>query len=142
MSQYIEFANNNLFLTLSFFALLFYWIIGEIKQRNSGVGTLSPMEATQLMNHSNAVVVDVRETKEVADGSILNSIHIPMTDLNGQLKKLEKYKQKPIILSCRSGHRSASACKTLRKQGFEQVYNLRGGVMAWQKEGLPLVKPK
>ena len=140
MNQYAEFVGNHLFLSMSFIALLTYWIIGEIKNRGSGVGTVSPLDATRLINHSNAIVVDVRENKELGDGLIINSIHVPLADLTNQLKKLEKYKSKPIIISCRSGHRSASACKTLRKHDFEQVYNLRGGIMAWSKDGLPLVK--
>ncbi len=140
MSQYTEFVGNHLFLSLSFLGLLTYWIIGEIKSRGSGVGSVSPMDATQLINHNNAVVIDVREPKEMTDGQIINSIHVPFTELSNQLKKLEKYKQKAVIVSCRSGLRSASVCKTLRKNEFTQVYNLRGGVVAWVKDGLPLVK--
>jgi len=140
MNNFTEFVGNHLFLSVSFFGLLTYWIMGEIKQRTNGVGAVSPMDATQLMNHSNAVVLDVREDKELTEGSIVNAIHIPLGDINNQIKKIEKYKEKPVVVICRSGHRSASACNTLRKQGFAQVYNLRGGVMAWQKDGMPLVK--
>lgn len=140
MNNFTEFVGNNLLLALSFFGLLTYWIIGEIKQRTSGIGAVSPMEATKLMNHSHAVVLDVREDKELVDGSIVNAIHIPVGDLTKQIKKIEKYKEKPIVVICRSGMRSASACNTLRKQGFMHVYNLRGGVMAWKKDGMPLVK--
>lgn len=140
MSQISEFLGNHLILSLSFFGLLTYWIIGEIKNRTSGIGSLSPLDATQLMNHANATVVDVRESKEIADGQIINSIHIPLGDFKNQLKKLEKYKEKPLILSCRSGSRSNHACSILRKNGFTKVHNLRGGIMAWTKEGLPLVK--
>ena len=140
MNQYAEFVGNHLFLSLSFLGLLTYWILGEIRNRGSGIGTVSPLDATQLINHNNAVIIDVREDKEITDGLIINSIHVPYADLSNQLKKLEKHKQKPVIVSCRSGSRSASACKTLRKNEFAQVYNLRGGIMAWIKDGLPLVK--
>jgi rhodanese-related sulfurtransferase len=140
MNQIAEFVGNHLFLSLSFFGLLAYWLVGEVKNRTSGIGSVSPLNATQMINHSNAVVVDVREDKEVADGLIINSIHIPLGDFKNQLKKLEKYKEKPIIVSCRSGSRSNHACSTLRKNGFQKVHNLRGGVTAWLKEGLPLVK--
>jgi len=140
MEQYTQFVGNHLLLSMSFFGLLAYWISGEIRARTSGIGSLSPMDATQLMNHENAVIVDVRDDKEISEGKILNSIHIPVSDLSNQLKKLEKYKQKPIIIACRSGHRSNSACNTLRKNGFEKVFNLRGGIIAWKKDSLPLVK--
>jgi len=140
MNQFAEFVSNHLFLSLSFFGLLAYWIMGEIKNRTSGVGSVSPLDATQLINHSNAVVVDVREDKEITEGLIINSIHIPLGKLGEQLKKIEKYKEKPVIVSCRSGLRSNSACSTLRKNGFQQVHNLRGGIVGWTKDGLPLVK--
>jgi len=140
MEQYTQFVGNHLLLSLSFFGLLAYWISGEIRARTSGVGSVSPMDATQLMNHENAIVVDVREDKEIVNGSILNAVHVPFSDLQNQLKKLEKYKQKPVIVACRSGHRSNSACNALRKNGFEKVYNLRGGIVGWQKDSLPLVK--
>ena len=50
----------------------------------------------------------------------------------------EKYKDKPVIVVCRSGSRSASGCAMLKKQGFDQVYNLRGGLMAWKNANLPI----
>ena len=140
MEQYTQFIGNHLLLTMSFFGLLAYWISGEIRARTSGVGSVSPMDATQLMNHEHAVVIDVRENKEMETGRILNAVHIPSSDIHNQLGKLEKYKQKPVIVACRSGHRSNGVCNMLRKNGFEKVYNLRGGMIAWQKDSLPLVK--
>jgi rhodanese-related sulfurtransferase len=140
MAQVTEFVTNHLFLAMTFIGLFALLIIGEIRGRTSGVGTIGPMDATRLINHSNAIVLDVRESKETQDGTIINSIHIPLADLQNQLKRIEKYKEKPVIAYCRSGHRSANACSTLRKHGFTQVYNLRGGIMAWQKDNLPLVK--
>ncbi|NOY66227.1 MAG: rhodanese-like domain-containing protein [Gammaproteobacteria bacterium] len=140
MNNFTEFVGNHLFLSVSFLGLLTYWILGELKQRMNGTSAVSPIDATRLMNHSNAVVIDVREDKEMSDGTIINAIHIPVGDISNQIKKIEKYKEKPVIVACRSGHRSASACNTLRKQGFLHVYNLRGGVNAWQKDGMPLVK--
>lgn len=73
-------------------------------------------------------------------GHIINSVHIPLGTLNNRLNELEKYKSRPIIVGCRSGQRSAAACTTLKKQGFETVYNLSGGVMGWQNANLPLTK--
>lgn len=140
MAQFTEFVGNHLFLSMAFLGLLLYWITGEIKAKTSGIGSLTPSDATQLMNHANAVVIDVREAKEMEGGKIINSIHIPLGDLTNQLKKLDKYKEKPVIVSCRSGHRSNHACNMLRKNGFTQVFNLRGGIIAWQKDNLPLVK--
>jgi Rhodanese-related sulfurtransferase len=59
-----------------------------------------------------------------------------------KIKRLEKYRDRPIILSCATGSRSASAYHRLKKLGFEKVYNLRGGLMAWQGASFPLAKGK
>ena len=88
------------------------------------------------------MVVDVRPMNEFADGHILHSLNIPMNGFGKQLGQLEKYRNRPIIVSCRSGAQSSAACKQLRKAGFDQVYNLRGGIMAWQSANLPVSRKK
>ncbi len=74
----------------------------------------------------------MRPAADFHKGHIINSLNIPMNGFSNQLATLEKHKQRPIIIGCRSGAQSASACQILRKQGYEQVYNLRGGILAWQ----------
>ncbi|HEU0234109.1 MAG TPA: rhodanese-like domain-containing protein, partial [Gallionella sp.] len=93
-----------------------------------------------LINHKNALVLDVREEGEYKLGYILNSTLIPLGKLNERIGELEKYKEQPIVVVCRSGQRSATACVTLGKRGFAQAYSLAGGVTAWQKANLPLKK--
>lgn len=111
-----------------------------LQGRMSGVREVGTLEATQLINHRNAVLVDVREDKEFVAGHIPNARHIPLSALPNRLKELEAVKSHPIIMNCRSGARSASACGILRKNGFEEVFNLRGGINAWQQAGLPVEK--
>ena len=65
---------------------------------------------------------------------------IPLGELRNRIGELEKYKTKPIIMVCRSGSRSAGACGILSKQGFTEVYNLAGGMIAWQQSNLPTEK--
>lgn len=140
MDQYIEFIGNHYILSAAWVAVFIMIIYSFIGSRLRGFQTANPSLATQLINHSDAVVVDVREENEYLKGHIVNSVHIPLSYLNERLKQLEKYKDKPIIVSCRSGQRSGQACATLKKNGFENVYNLSGGVMAWQNDNLPLTK--
>ena len=109
-------------------------------QRLKGYQSASPSQATMLMNREDAIVLDVRETNEVQNGSIVNSVHIPLGYLKERLTELEKHKDKPIIVACRSGHRSGQACSLLKKNGYENIYNLSGGVMAWEGANLPLQK--
>lgn len=98
------------------------------------------LEAVQLINRRDAIVVDVREADEYAKGHIANSRHIPARQVAERLKELDKLKRKPIIVACNSGSRSASVVGILRKSGFEEVYGLRGGLAAWQQASMPLEK--
>ncbi len=105
-----------------------------------GLKKLSPMDATQLINHEDAVVLDVRSDGEFKQGHIINAVNIPQKTLEEQLSKLEKYRDRPIITACRNGQIALGVGNRLRKQGFEKVYNLAGGLMAWEGANLPLVK--
>lgn len=116
-------------------AMLFWSIFNN---RIRGVKEVDCTAALQLINHKNALVLDVREDGEYKLGHILNSTHIPVGKLNERIGELEKYKEQPIVVVCRTSNRSGVACAELGKRGFTQAYLLAGGVMAWQKANLPL----
>lgn len=101
-----------------------------------------PLEAIQLINHQDALVVDVRTDKEFNDGHILDAVHLPLGVLQNRLGEIEAFKNQPIVVACRSGARSSQACGILNSQGFAQVYNLSGGVLAWQSANMPLTTAK
>ncbi|MBN9697045.1 MAG: rhodanese-like domain-containing protein [Zoogloea sp.] len=103
---------------------------------------ISPAQATQLINRNDAVVIDVRDASEYAAGHLLNAQHIPLAELDKRLGELDKLKDKPVILNCQTGSRSASACDILRKAGFTQVHNLEGGIAAWEQAGMPVSRTK
>jgi rhodanese-related sulfurtransferase len=105
-----------------------------------GVPSLTAAEAVTLINRNNAVVLDVRDDAEFANGHIADAIHIPVADLESRLSELKKYKTKPVLVNCQRGARSAKACEILRKAEFTQVHNLQGGLDAWHQAKLPLVK--
>ena len=136
----LQFLQNNIwtvFIAVTSGAMLFWSFFGN---RLRGIQEVDSIAATQLINHKNALVLDVREQSEYDAGHILNSKLIPVGKLLERVGELEKYRERPVIAVCRTGQRSASACAVLGKQGFTQVHNLNGGVMAWQKAGLPLEK--
>ena len=108
-----------------------------IRSRTAGP-SVSPLEATLLINREDALVLDVREPAEWSKGHIPNARHIPLGQIEKRLGELDKYKNKPIIVSCASGTRSSSVCGTLRKAGFEKVFNLAGGIPAWEQAGQPV----
>jgi len=140
MDQYIEFIGKHYILSAAWLGVLFMIIYSFFGARLRGYANANTAQAVQLINQENAIVVDVREENEFLGGHIVNSIHVPLGYFSDRVKDLEKYKDKPVIVGCRSGQRSASACVTLKKHGFEKVYNLAGGVMAWQNDNLPLTK--
>ncbi len=137
MEQLAEFITNHLLLVITFLALTgaLIWNIFFDPVNKAAVDAL---QTTTLINHDDAVVVDVRSIAEFNKGHIVNAINIPLNGLAKQLQQLDKYKDKPVVVACRSGSRSAMACKTLMKSGFQDVHNLRGGMMAWQSAGLPI----
>ncbi len=108
--------------------------------RFRGVKEVDTNGALQLINHKNAFVLDVREPSEYESGHLLNAKLIPLGKLKARIAELDKQKDKPVVVVCRSGNRSGTACAILSKQGFTQAYNLMGGMMAWQKSNLPVQK--
>jgi rhodanese-related sulfurtransferase len=77
-------------------------------------------------------LLDVREGYEVAAGALPGATHIPMGNLQFDLKKLEGWKGQEVVVYCRSGGRSAAAQAFLESNGFTNVRNLSGGVTAWK----------
>lgn len=106
----------------------------------AGGSNISANDATLLINRQDALIVDVRETAEWSSGHIPNARHIALGQLGKHLSEIEKFKEKPVIVVCASGNRSGSACGTLKKAGFQQVFNLAGGVRSWRDAGLPMTK--
>ncbi len=116
---------------------MFLWQTWQARGGGHGV---SPTQATLMINREDAVVIDVREPAEYAGGHIPNARHIPLSQLDKRLPELEKFRQRPLIVNCASGNRSSSACGRLRRAGFERVFNLTGGIAAWNEAGLPVTK--
>lgn len=136
----MQFISNNI-LPISVAVLSGIMLLWSLfGNRFRGVKEVSSAAALQLINHQNAVVLDVREPGEYEAGHLLNAKLIPLGKLKERVGELEKYKDQPIVVVCRSGNRSGTACFILGKQGFVQAYNLSGGVQAWQKASLPLEK--
>jgi rhodanese-related sulfurtransferase len=136
MTEFIQFINEQLILVGTFvmlIALLLFNIIGEKFKKYQDI---SVNEVVDLMNDKNTTVIDVRETKERTGGFIANDLHIPLAQMKTKLDTLKK--DNNIVIYCRSGSRSAFACKQLTKAEFTKVYNLKGGFMAWLKANMPI----
>lgn len=89
----------------------------------------------QLEADDNAVILDVRSEEEVDQGYIPNAINIDIRLAQEFMDEIEKLdKSKNYYVYCRSGARSASACSVMNQNGFENTYNLMGGILDWEGE--------
>lgn len=88
-------------------------------------------EFSTMMNDENTLILDVRTMGEVNEGIIPNAIHIDIMggDFASKVEELDKSKR--YLVYCRSGNRSGSACGFMKSKGFNEVYNLSGGIMYW-----------
>jgi len=136
MEPSLEFVQNNLMyviLAVASGGMLLWQMLGS-----SGGDRISPLQATLLLNRDDALMIDVREASEWSAGHIPNARHIALGQIEKQIHEIEKYKTRPVIVSCQTGNRATTACTKLKKQGFEKVFNLAGGVAAWSEAGLPM----
>lgn len=140
MEEYLAFARNHPVLIMGLFAIIGLIIWTEISRLTRKYKQVNTTQAVQILNQDDAVVLDVREDSEVQAGKIKGAKHIPLGQLKTRLPELDKAKDKPILVYCRSGSRSAHACSVLTSAGFQQVHNLEGGIMAWESANLPLSK--
>ncbi len=108
------------------------------------VASLPALAAGELFARLRAsgapLLLDVREPEEfVGDlGHVQGSLLVPLDALERRLPKLAGYVDHDVVVVCRAGARSASAGAILRRAGFQRVYNLTGGMLAWHAAGLPV----
>ena len=92
------------------------------------------IQPSQIGKDDELIVINVRESDELSEGNIENSIHLPLGSIirNARQGKLDKYKNKKIATYCNSGYRGNIAAEELSKLGFN-VFNLDGGFQGWIK---------
>lgn len=95
-------------------------------------------EAMELLNNKAVFLLDVRTPPENTSARIAGDTLVPLQVLAQQLNALPTDKKRPVLIYCRSGNRSVTAARILAKKGHEKIHNLRGGIIAWQKAGLPV----
>lgn len=141
MQQLVEFIGNHPYLAtiwMVLFSLLIYSFVVSIF---SPLKEITTHEVTRLMNKEDAVVLDIRASGDYNKGHILGAKQIPTESVNkADFSKLEKYKDKPIIVVCAMGMTAKRTGTQLLKAGFAQVSVLKGGMNTWQSEGLPIKK--
>lgn len=108
------------------------------------VGSIDPQALKQRLDRKeDMLLLDVRTPREFTgeDGHIRGSVNIPLSDLGGKLKRakneLAGHAEEPVVVVCRSGARSATAGRKLKRAGLKDVAVLRGGMVAWNAKGYP-----
>lgn len=142
MEHLPEFIANHLLLfslLIGISSLLLWNIYGSAA---SGIREIGAAEVTRMINHEKAVVLDVRNEEEFAEGHILNAMNIPADKLDEQIKVLNKHKDKPLILTCKQGMESLRVARMIKQNGFEKIYSLKGGLQSWRDAKLPLMRDK
>lgn len=115
-------------------ALLLWPEISRLAGASSEIGTL---DATRLMNQGSTLILDVRDGADYASGHLPRARHIPLKELSGRIAEIGKYKDKPVLVTSKGGN---AALRALKEAGFTTVYQLKGGLAAWQQASLPVEK--
>ena len=107
---------------------------------SNAIKEIDTLVAIQLINYKDALVLDVRDDSDFAEGHLPNSTHIPAEKMEDRWHEIEKYKDLPIVVIYQSGVRSGKASSILHKNGFTQIHSIMGGIDAWRRANLPIVK--
>lgn len=134
-----QFIINHWQLWSLFVAVLLATFLNELVTQKKKAKELTPQAAIDLINNANAVVIDLRDKESFKKGHIIDAINAKSEDFEQQ--KMEKYKNKPIILVCERGLQAPALAKKIAAEGY-QVVVLSGGIASWKNSDLPLVKGK
>jgi rhodanese-related sulfurtransferase len=85
-----------------------------------------------IENNDNIFLLDIRTKEEYEEGNIDTSVNIPLQELLYDIDDIEEYKDKKVVVYCRSGHRSITACNLLSMSGFTDLYNLEKGIIDYK----------
>ena len=135
-----DFIVNNLGLVALFLASGVMLFLPEIQRLVAGGAQLGTLEVTRLMNQGGTLVLDIREGEDYAAGHLPRARHIPLSQLSSRVEEIGKYKEKPVIVTCGNGKRAGAASRVLKQAGFKNVFELRGGLNAWEQASLPVEK--
>ncbi len=139
MQEFAKFVFEHSILTIcAALVIVLILFIELIRVRRSGF-YVNSNTMVDLINHKNAVIIDVRPKEAYKQGHILNAMNMPSIDLRKNLGKLEKYKSQPIVFVCQNGAESRQIATILYQKNYDS-YSLIGGIPSWLKADLPTVK--
>jgi rhodanese-related sulfurtransferase len=101
---------------------------------------ITAKEGKAMLDDRQVLLLDVRTPREHYTAHVPGSRLIPLHQLQQRLTEIEDYKDKPVLVYCRSGNRSTVAAEILVKHGFKKIVALRHGILEWEKEGYKILK--
>tara|TARA_B110000014_G_C19722449_1_gene377555 strand:+ start:107 stop:517 length:411 start_codon:yes stop_codon:yes gene_type:complete len=134
MDQLIEFTNNNLLLVAASIGLFLAAIFNELKIKEGDICGLSTIDAVKLIN-KNSIIIDLRTPNAFEDKHVLNSINMAQDDLTEGF--INKHKNS-LLFICETGGQSKKTSLLYRKKGAKNVFYIKGGLIEWTKNSLPL----
>lgn len=134
-----EFITHHWQLWLAFIVILILTLINELMTQKKKAKELTPQLAVDLINNDNALVFDLRDKESFQKGHIIDAISCTAEDF--KQPKMNKYKDKKIILVCARGLQAPTVAAKIKTEGFQPMV-LGGGMIAWQNADFPLVKGK
>ena len=137
MGQLVEFAGNHVWLVTGLLAAWAAVTFYELRLRSQGATHVTAADAVRLINKG-ALVIDVRKPEEFEAGHIVNARNVPLDRM--QQGDVHKQKSKILLAVCADGSTSGRAAGHLRKAGYENAFSLKGGIVGWRADNLPLVK--
>lgn len=141
MDRLLEYINHHPYLVAGTLIVAIIALVVELRTRAQNALGISSNQAIQLHNRG-ALLLDVRSAEEFAAGHLIDARHIALDQLDSSTDSIKKYREKPVVVYCEMGARSAQACKLLKAKGFTTVFSLEGGLAGWRKDNLPLAKAK
>ncbi len=139
MNQLVEFASRHALIVAGLVAALLAVAFYELRLRTTGALQVSAADAVRLINRG-ALVIDVRKPEEYAAGHIVNARNVALDKIEKGDDAIKKQKDKILLTVCDTGSLAGKAADLLRRGGYTNVFNIRGGLATWRAENLPLVK--
>lgn len=142
MERIVEFIGNHPLLTGALGAAVIALIGYEISRLLRKWRELGTLEAVQLLNREDPVVLDVSNSSDYAKGHIRGALHMPPSRIEAGNQQLLKYRERPVLVYCRNNQVAPQMASKLVKLGFTNVNVLAGGLSQWISDQQPVARHK
>lgn len=139
-TQLFEFIGNHMLMVTALVLVTALLVGNEIMLKLRGFQSVIPAKAVLLINQQDAQIVDVRDATSFNKGHIAAAFNAPLEQLVKSTSNLKADKSKPVIVACENGQSANRAAVLLKAAGFSELFTLKGGIVAWRDDKLPLTR--